>query len=498
MFNILIVEDETPSRNSLKYDVSLIMGDNAVIHVAEDGVEALKLVSDFQPDILLTDIRMPHMLGTQLAEKILELFPLCKIIFLSGYSDKNFLKSAIKLRVIDYIEKPIDIDDLEQALNKAIDAINMITLQKSNFDHEILHDLFKNKPITSSAIPDKGVFAVVILAPCNEYTTPIHAVIKDIAHKCGLDILLHTKNTGAIEILLMAQENTMREKIQSFFTRFFFNLNQNEQFKCSVGSVEYSPCKIYTSYQNAVHTADLAFFKTANTVLFFDDIPLTASDEPEGIFTDIANSVYSSLINGNLRDALSNADELYRRLYNTHLLASSKAKKIYYKLSESITAYYEKFFPISNSENGMLYNTFSVFDSQTLFELHEYLVFLLNSVHSFTPTTTGSLTELAIFYMEQHYTNPNLSISDIVHFCKINTTQLCSDFKKSTGHTINHYLTNIRINAAKKLLADSSYSINDISYMCGFNYPKYFCRVFKKYTSFSPSDYRKNIKNKKI
>jgi len=410
MINILIVEDEMPSRNSLLYDVSSIMGNNAEIHAAEDGVKALKIASEFRPDILITDIRMPHMLGTQLAEKILELFPLCKIIFLSGYSDKDFFKSAIRLGVIDYIEKPIDTDVLEQALNKAVNTITEFKNQNSVSDHEILSALFKNKTVTTPSIPDTGVFAVIILSPCNEFITPSYNVIKDIAHKCKLDILLHTKNTGVIELLLINPENTMRSKIQSFFTRFFFYLNNNEKFKIAVGSIEYSSKEIYASYQNAVYALDLAFFKPTNTVMYYDDIQL--SNNSKGIeesFNNIANDIYSFLINGNLNDALCSADELYKKFYDSNLL-SSQAKKVYFKLSESITSYYNKFFPISDSENGMLYNTFSIFDTQTLSELHEYLVFLLNTMHSLTPTTTASLAELAIFYMEQHYANPDLSI----------------------------------------------------------------------------------------
>ena len=308
MLNILIAEDEMPSRNSLLYDVSSIMENRAEIHVAEDGVKALKLASEFRPDILITDIRMPHMLGTQLAEKILELFPLCKIIFLSGYSDKDFFKSAIKLGVIDYIEKPIDTDVLEQALNKAVNAITEFNNQTSVSDHEILSELFKNKTVTTSAIPDRGVFAVIILSPCNEFITPSYNVIKDITHKCKLDILLHTKNTGVIELLLVDHENTMNSKIQAFFTRFFFYLNNNEKFKIAVGSIEYSSSKIYTSYQNAVYTLDCAFFKPINTVIYYDDTLLSNPKETEESFNTVANDIYSSLINGDLNDALFNAD----------------------------------------------------------------------------------------------------------------------------------------------------------------------------------------------
>lgn len=490
MINILIVEDEIPARNSLVFDVSEILGNEAVINSAANGPEALEIAKSSRPDILLTDIRMPHMLGTELAEKILDEYPGCKIVFLSGYSDKNFFKSAIRLGVVDYIEKPIDTDDLKNALIKAVSAVNSLYTSANDTDSEVLRSLFKNKTVTPGTLKEPAEYVAVILLPCCEYHSHVTTLAKEAAEKSGLHILCHKKNTGSIEILLTDQQKDISPKLSSFFTRFFFSLEKNESFKCAVGSIENNISDIYKSYQNAVYTSDTAFFRPVNTPVYSDSVTHT-TDESKAAFEQIANSIYQELTSGNLEKAKEFAELLYTKMSTTTQLLSATAKKIYYTLSESIIEYYKKFFPSSETENIVLYTKISSFDSHTLYELYESLMMLIDSVRSFVPSATDNITDLAIFYLEQNYSNPDLSISDIVRYCRANTSQLCSSFKATTGYTINQYLTQIRIDSAKKLLQGSQYSINDISDMCGFNYPKYFYRVFKKYTGMSPSDCRK-------
>jgi two-component system response regulator YesN len=71
---------------------------------AANGLSALAITGDFRPSILLTDIRIPEMDGIELSKNIRQLYPDCEIIFLSGYTDKEYLKSAIQLNAVDYLE----------------------------------------------------------------------------------------------------------------------------------------------------------------------------------------------------------------------------------------------------------------------------------------------------------------------------------------------------------------------------------------------------------
>lgn len=118
------------------------------------GLPPIGKAKDNKIDILITDISMPRMPGIDLAKHILALYPDCKIIFLTGYSDKEYLKAAIKLNVIDYIEKPLDYDEFEQAVRKAVSESEK--LNKSNkeneFDFKFLEALFKNQHIDKNAL----------------------------------------------------------------------------------------------------------------------------------------------------------------------------------------------------------------------------------------------------------------------------------------------------------------------------------------------------------
>ena len=90
---------------------------------AVNGEEALKIVKWFRPHIVISDIRMPKMDGIAFAEELLGLAPESKIIFISGYLETEYLKSAIRLSVIDFIEKPIDVDQVRKALGRAVEEV---------------------------------------------------------------------------------------------------------------------------------------------------------------------------------------------------------------------------------------------------------------------------------------------------------------------------------------------------------------------------------------
>lgn len=93
-------------------------------------------------------------------------------------------------------------------------------------------------------------------------------------------------------------------------------------------------------------------------------------------------------------------------------------------------------------------------------------------------------------YIETNFWNSSLSVLDVVGFVKIERSYLFRLFKKETGTSISGYLTAFRIQRACALLADSQLSIKSLSYSVGYHDPLYFSKVFKKATSYTPSQYR--------
>ena len=84
----------------------------SVVGEAENGIEALELVDRLEPDLLLTDIRMPFISGIELARQVREVRPATQIAFLSGYDDFTYAQQAIQYNIISYLLKPIPMAEL--------------------------------------------------------------------------------------------------------------------------------------------------------------------------------------------------------------------------------------------------------------------------------------------------------------------------------------------------------------------------------------------------
>ncbi len=117
---VLVVEDEELTRDGI---VRIIPWESLGIRevdTAEDGEGGLTKALKWEPDIIMADVKMPRMDGISMAFEIRKSLQSCKFIFISGYCDKEFLKSAISLSAVGYIEKPIEPAELIEALKESI------------------------------------------------------------------------------------------------------------------------------------------------------------------------------------------------------------------------------------------------------------------------------------------------------------------------------------------------------------------------------------------
>lgn len=113
---ILIADDEAPARNRLRELLADVSGINIVAE-AKNGQEALNLVNDYLPDIVLLDIRMPGMDGVEAAQHLQKLAEPPAIIFTTAYD--SYAMQAFDMNAIDYLLKPIRFERLQTAINKA-------------------------------------------------------------------------------------------------------------------------------------------------------------------------------------------------------------------------------------------------------------------------------------------------------------------------------------------------------------------------------------------
>ena len=107
MYTIVIADDEAELRQALIRRIDWEDVGFRVVGEAENGVEALELVEKLEPDLLLTDVRMPFMSGIDLAREVREIRPTMQIAFLSGFDDFTYAQQAIQYNIISYLLKPI-------------------------------------------------------------------------------------------------------------------------------------------------------------------------------------------------------------------------------------------------------------------------------------------------------------------------------------------------------------------------------------------------------
>ena len=116
LLTVIVADDETELREAVCSMIPWKEIGFRLVGSAGNGLDALQLVEQLQPDLLLTDIRMPYISGVSLAQQVRELRPLTQIAFLSGYDDFAYAQKAIEYNVISYLLKPISMRELTEAL----------------------------------------------------------------------------------------------------------------------------------------------------------------------------------------------------------------------------------------------------------------------------------------------------------------------------------------------------------------------------------------------
>jgi len=124
MYRVLLVDDEQIERMALAKKIDRYYGDKVNIYHAVNGREAVDMCSDHKNDIIIMDISMPEMNGVMAAKYIRQIDDKCSIIFLTAYEDFEYARNAIKIRALDYLLKPCDINDLLAVMDMAIQKLD--------------------------------------------------------------------------------------------------------------------------------------------------------------------------------------------------------------------------------------------------------------------------------------------------------------------------------------------------------------------------------------
>ena len=190
LYKIMLVDDEEEVRTSIIKKINWKANGFEVVGDAENGRDALEKIENLEPNVIITDIRMPYMDGLALTESIRQRFPSIKVIIFSGFDDFTYAKEAIRLGVTEYILKPVNVDELTEILKKVrakldeeIESARDIDSLRESYKASlpVLREQFLNKLIIKKGFYDENAIDGYL----KEYCMNIGGANKWVVCKCA-------------------------------------------------------------------------------------------------------------------------------------------------------------------------------------------------------------------------------------------------------------------------------------------------------------------------
>jgi len=516
MYTLLITDDEFYTRQGIINMLPLEDLRISKVIEADDGVNALEKINSCAPDIVLTDVRMPRMNGIDMALEIRKKYPNCIIIFMSGYSDKEYLRAAIKLRAIQYVDKPIVMDELIYSLREAVQICD-----EFNKSTEIISDLNRNelalelthKHITRQDL-DIKIEAANLVAVCSskcitivlrvfpEQNTDldgINLIQQSILNKTdklfdhfGLTYVRGYKNTQNLIIHLIHDTKHQNQTSSRFISKILMQLSEiltPYPHFISVGVPAKNLYNLYKSYTTAVLNLQDNFFIGANTITFFSD-----ESKPVYIFDNrLVNAFEEYLLRKDFNEAKLIINNLTANFSKHNGTLISNVKNAFFclilRLLQIASSKHVNVFLKLGTEQYIWEIISYIY---TLKELNDFSLDCLNIYIDALDEDNKSSNIVSIMknYIETNSSSSDLTIDLISTHLHLTPSYLCLIFKQDTGKTINQYITECRIDKAKKYLKDVRIKISDAGLKSGYEDNNYFAKVFRKHTGLSPSEYR--------
>ena len=495
MTNVLIVDDEKIEREGLKYLLSREEGERNVFE-ASNGKQALQIIRSEDIQLVLTDIKMPHMDGLELSRRAKEENPALQIIIFSGYSDFTFAQEAIRYGVTEYILKPVNPEDFHKVIQKAEKVIEQ---RKKKESREIKGKNFLQNYLYSGKLETlEKAKDMIDLEKWNGW-------------HCG--ILLESDVA-----FFDTAEETLEEEIQKELRRVCFYLNLNARQSLLLFQDVYCDYQLVANhlynfmkrkYRDSFYLAVSRKFEGCECL---PEILEQLEQQMEEKFYHPEKHVFSNeddvlkLSVGEVQDSqiMQMISEDITRKDTDQLRKHFACLKEKYHDNTKYSAMYIKFV-FSNviqelfQENQFsgerrleheierLYNCRNIMEILEVTEdnIKEYEAFLDRSMSS-------SRNEVAAVknYIYQHY-EEDLNLEMLAEKVYLSSGYLSFIFKKETGMNLNRYIRVFRMEKAKELLCSTNMKVAQVSEHVGFANVSYFCRSFREYYGSSPESYRK-------
>lgn len=497
---LLIADDEEYTRLGIRdsFDWESLGFDSVAL--ARDGAEALRIAKWFAPDLIITDVKMPQMDGIEFAREILRLLPRCKLLFISGYIEVDYFKSALKLDAVDYIVKPIDKEELRRAVRKALDALEkqkrIEEIQLDNREMKrvrLLWAMIRSEPMEEWMdelcrelhFPKKSPYVFLIVRSSRPARIPmLKAAVRQRLDRASFPFLLDYVDELGVICVCCCGFRQVRAAGKEIL--------QEPELFLGVGTEVRDRSDVGKSCAAALRALEDRFFFPEKQLFEAVERPSPRLKLDAGLY-----SRFASLLRDNSGDL---------RKWFAELFGVVEASGGAYSPDELKTVFAGLVQGLLHQWKGSVRYLKSVSQEE---EVEEYF----RSVGSFAElkafveevlsaqeaeyqaqNSYSKVVQDVLRYIEGHYADSELSVQEIAEHAHLSTTYLSIVFKKETKKTLRQFIGDYRLEKARRLLENERYKITDIAERCGYANANYFARVFRESEGMTPVEYRERGK----
>lgn len=493
-----------------------------IIDTCQDGELTLESIMKHKPDIVLTDIRMPVYDGLEIIQQVRKQQMDTMFIVISGYKQFEYARQALQYGVIDFLVKPINQDDLNAALEKAIHGlvdhqniqnVNEILNSKEQREKEALlnrlaseadiENAEKSEIVTAEDLFKKDIFQAVILKTNkkelnlsnSKFSENLSGYLKrtvitpeaiSVAKDDGIYLLLNYQ---------CGDEEALKSELYELLKYVRQEREKYGQFEITLGIGK--PVGSIGEMKNSILTAKMAW---QNRILLVsrEYLEYTRLNIGQGGKSDFWEEKEWATFRAAMESYNQN---VIRELLGIMEMRVNQEKQLYlpgfFMHIKRIITSIERFIMdnqalLSVKRIEQLMEEFYCADtiSDIFLHLNLYICKALQSYYDKKNAMKKQPIMKAEEYMNKNYME-DITLDDLAQLVGLSTAYFSKLFKSVEGVNYIDYLTQIRIDKSKKLLINTNMSIKSIASTVGYIDEKYFRKLFKKTVGIKPSEYRK-------
>lgn len=520
MYSIFLVDDEEVELEMMRDFVKWEEMEIYVAGTALNGQDAIEKINAIQPDIILTDVKMPKMNGIELAKLVSERFEWMKIVFLTGHDEFDYVRSALNVGAVGYLLKPLDLDEIAVLMEKVKQKCEEARFQnksvqgtKSNIVKELMYEKNKERMLNLVAsfkrLERRDVEAPldVTLTLCSvdeRYQTGIPIPMDECVARLQL-IADHffreerkeactavSLREGELAIIRDAELNGDSRLLWTAFAEAV-----RTALPCTitiaVGDKSGELLDVNVLYEHARELLSERFYSGCGKVLHaeysrgsFDSDQLPPFEENELLDTLYQlDREQAEAIVRNYIDKLAQLRIRRRQIGDWAVMLGDRLSEITRTGAETLAP-----------QTGRSEYYHAVYESNTIQDIEtivlEGVSHALNALQERSTDKNSKLVHQVREIIDRTY-HEQLTITSLSSQVYLSPNYMRSIFKEKTGMTIHDYLTKIRLEKAKEMLGDASLKVQDIAQRVGYESTSYFISLFLKNQGVTPNEYRKNL-----